>query len=276
MKTIIPSFIALALAMTVSLTSCEKTPTPDPTPEPDPVSYSLIFADASVRPTWKAGDKINIWADSNTGETPDAVVVYNGSAWKLSENAAFNGSTFKENGTVKALYEGGNNLKQWYYYDAGFSSTLNMEGGIAYYSPLLISATGNYSATEGNIFINVKEWIYLNDYKVIITGLQPLKIYQMAVSTDSQNYLRTVLGFYLEKDAIDFNGANPSAFVYSTSDDAGNATFCYQKSYKAEYKDIYRMFTLYKDSTKYVFGSTTNLTPQGSYQEAKFSFSSFK
>ena len=158
MKKIIYIFASAAIILAAS---CNKIETSEQAIAPNEIKLNInvanITGDADTKAAktgWTSGDKINIWFDdwNNTesveNHTPDMVITYDGSAWKVSSQVSGRSSRLKANGKLSALFEGFNDLSKYTYeyYNGEWFKPANKYLGIAgnevYNSPMVVVANG--------------------------------------------------------------------------------------------------------------------------------------
>ena len=179
-------FYLLAAAATLLAASCNKIETTEQEITPDAIQLNIKVANLTGTPDtkaaktdWVSGDKINIWFDKWNFEeeadnhTPDMVITYDGSVWKVSSQVS--GLSLNANGKLTALFEGFNDLSQYTYnYDRGewFRPAyrhLEVAAGNVYNSPMVVYAEGlSYSYSHGTITANLDNWNFNTMFKVLL------------------------------------------------------------------------------------------------------------
>ena len=183
-------FYLLAAAATLLAASCNKIETTEQEITPDAIQLNIKVANLTDTPDtkaaktdWESGDKINIWFDDwNFDEkadnhTPDMVITYDGSAWKVSSQVSGLSSRLKATGKLTALFEGYNNLSQYtyeYYNGGEWFHPAKVTPAIANYSavhnsPMVAYAEGlSYSYSNGTITANLDNWNFNTMFKVLL------------------------------------------------------------------------------------------------------------
>ena len=181
-------FYLLAAAATLLAASCNKIETTEQEITPDAIQLNIKVANLTGTPDtkaaktgWVSGDKINIWFDKwNFDEkaenhTPDMVITYGGSAWKVSSQVSGLSSRLKANGKLTALFEGYNDLSKYTYeyYNGEWFHPAKKYLGIAendvYNSPMVVAAEYlSYSYSNGTITANLNNWNFHTQFKVLL------------------------------------------------------------------------------------------------------------
>ena len=178
----------LAAAATMFAASCNKLETSEQELASDTIKLNINVADITgdadtkaAKTGWVSGDKINIWFDDwnftekAENHTPDMVITYDGSAWKVSSQVNGLSSRLKANGKLTALFEGYNDLSKYtysYYYSEWFSPA-NVYLGIAendvYNSPMVVAADAlSYTYSDGTITAELGNWFFHTKFKVLL------------------------------------------------------------------------------------------------------------
>ena len=183
-------FYLLAAAATLLAASCNKIETTEQEITPDAIQLNIKVANLTGTPDtkaaktdWVSGDKINIWFDDWNFEekannhTPDMVITYNGSAWKVSSQVSGLSARLNANGKLTALFEGYNNLSkytyqyygggEWFYPATVKPAIANYEN--VYNSPMVAYAEGlSYSYSVGTITADLDNWNFYTTFKVLL------------------------------------------------------------------------------------------------------------
>lgn len=178
----------LAAAATLFAASCNKMETSEQELASDTIKLNINVADITgnadtkaAKTGWISGDKINIWFDdwNNTEQaenhTPDMVITYDGSAWKVSSQVSELSLRLKANGKLTALFEGFNDLSKYTYeyYNGEWFKPAHTWLGIAaddvFNSPMVVHADGlSYSYSDGTITANLDNWSFYTMFKVLL------------------------------------------------------------------------------------------------------------
>ena len=180
----------LAAAATLLAASCNKIETTEQEITPDEIQLNIKVANLTGTPDtkaaktdWVSGEKINIWFDNwNYKEpvenhTPDMVITYDGSVWKVSSQVSGLSARLKANGKLTALFEGYNDLSKYtyqYYGDGEWFYPATVTPEIANYeavynSPMVAYAQGlSYSYSAGTITANLDNWNFNTMFKVLL------------------------------------------------------------------------------------------------------------
>ena len=186
MKKIIYLFAAAA---TLLAASCNKIETTEQEITPDAIQLNIKVANLTGTPDtkaaktdWVSGDKINIWFDDwNLEEkaenhTPDMVITYDGSDWKVSSQVSGLSARLNATGKLTALFEGYNDLSKYTYnyYNGEWFNPAIVKPAIATYeevynSPMVAYAQGlSYSYSNGTITANLDNWNFDTMFKVLL------------------------------------------------------------------------------------------------------------
>lgn len=104
------------------------------------VSYPGEQTKALIKQDWANGDQIKIWYDTNTGETPDLVIKYDGTGWETEGTP----TTPSASGTLKAVYS----------------------------DKVTVAANGiDYTFAGETISFNINNWIFLTEVQVVVKDL---------------------------------------------------------------------------------------------------------
>ena len=188
MKKIIYLFAAAA---TLLAASCNKIETTEQEITPDAIQLNIKVANLTGTPDtkaaktgWVSGDKINIWFDDwnfkekADNHTPDMVITYDGSVWKVSSQVSGLSARLKANGKLTALFEGYNDLSKYTYNidrdGCEWFHPAKVKPAIATYqevynSPMVVTAVGlSYSYSDGTITANLDNWNFYTMFKVLL------------------------------------------------------------------------------------------------------------
>ncbi len=222
-------FYLLAAAATLLAASCNKIETTEQEITPDAIQLNIKVANLTDTPDtkaaktgWVSGDKINIWFDDwNFNEkaenhTPDMVITYDGSTWKVSSQVDGLSSRLKANGKLTALFEGYNDLSKYTYeyYNGEWFHPAKKYLGIAgnndvYNSPMVVAAVGlSYSYSNGTITANLNDWNFHTQFKVLLKN-------------DNSKLIHSADKYYLQVKNIttgEYAGAKGAIVVKSGSD----------------------------------------------------------
>ena len=116
----------IAAAAAFFAASCSKIETTEREQVSGEIKLNIKVADITgdtdtkaAKKGWASGDKINIWfddwnfTDPVENHTPDMVITYDGSAWKVSSQVSGLSNRLKANGKLTALFEGFNDLSKY-------------------------------------------------------------------------------------------------------------------------------------------------------------------
>ena len=164
------------------------------------VSYPGEQTKAIIKEDWANGDLIKIWYGSNTGNTPDLVIKYDGTDWD-TEGAP---TTPSASGTLKAVYS----------------------------DKVAVAANGiSYTYVGGTISFNISEWIFLTEVQVVVKDLDDTNAdkYTLAcdkftpVASSGEKYTVTTTEISARKEAkgdavTGISNDDGVAFVFATAD----------------------------------------------------------
>ena len=183
MKKIIYIFASAAIILAAS---CNKIETSEQAIAPNEIKLNINVADITgdadtkaAKTGWVSGDKINIWFDDwnftekAENHTPDMVITYDGSAWKVSSQVSGLSSRLKANGKLTALFEGYNDLSKYtyeYYNGEWFHPAyVYFAGNTVYNSPMVVAAEAlSYTYADGTITANLDNWNFHTQFKVLL------------------------------------------------------------------------------------------------------------
>ena len=277
-------FYLLAAAATLLAASCNKIETTEQEITPDAIQLNIKVANLTDTPDtkaaktgWVSGDKINIWFDDwNYKEpvdnhTPDMVITYNGSVWKVSSQVSGLSARLKANGKLTALFEGFNDLSKYTHnYDRGewFRPAyrhLEVAAGNVYNSPMVVYAEGlSYSYSAGTITADLENWNFYTTFKVLLKNdnsklIHSAEKYYLQVKNITENTYAGAKGAIIVNPgsvypSIGDGSCNYSGFAAGVQEADGIAF--YYNSLSASSADI--QFTLYngQDETVTTFTAT--------------------
>jgi|GEM_PF-1786726 len=259
-------FIILTV-VTFCVAACTKAEITN-TESPQAVKINVTVADMepgtkAVKTGWTTGDKINIWFDDVTSDTPHLIITFNGTTWDSGTIDPTAEAALKTDGTgtFKYLYEAGNDISKYsvsfgYMYDFPDGSI----GSQGYYAPVLtVTSPGtdlNYTYDGSVLNLNLNEWWYMTNAQVVVTGLSgnPEDWYLKASSSNQWDV------------PADFRNRTGGGWEYGISDPAsrgtsnGDGVAFYLRipntnMYNAESTSMYAFhtFTLGNASKKYSF-----------------------
>ncbi|MDD5962404.1 MAG: hypothetical protein PUC92_00280, partial [bacterium] len=253
---------------------------------PDAIQLNIKVANLTGTPDTKAaktgwvnGDKINIWFDDwNYKEpvenhTPDMVITYDGSVWKVSSQVSGLSARLKANGKLTALFEGFNDLSKYtYQYHTGqWFHPAKVKPAIATYedvynSPMVAYAEGlSYSYSDGNITANLDDWNFGTMFKVLLKNdnsklIHSADKYYLQVKNITTGKYADAKGAFVvishsNYPTISNGSSNYSGFAAGVQEADGIA-FYYTELLSASSADI--QFTLYngQDATITTFTAT--------------------
>ena len=187
----------LAAAATLFAASCNKMETSEQELASDTIKLNINVADITgdadtkaAKTGWISGDKINIWFDDwnftekAENHTPDMVITYDGSAWKVSSQVSELSLRLKANGKLTAVFEGFNDLSKYTYeyYNGEWFKPANVYRGIAgnevYNGPMVVVAEAlSYTYSDGTITANLNNWNFHTRFKVLLKNDNSKLIY---------------------------------------------------------------------------------------------------
>lgn len=130
----------------------------------------------AVKKGWEAGDKLNIWFDTNTDYStsgkPDAIIVYDGTSWKEDGGATLSGNAPSASGTLKVIYEATNNWYENYTHDSAASKSPYESSTHSYASSMMVYSNGSaYTVSDNELSATISDWTYATPVQIVITGL---------------------------------------------------------------------------------------------------------
>lgn len=265
MKKIIIAFAAIAAAF--SLVSCNKeqieTVSDDLTIN---ISVAEIGGTATkaVKAGWAAGDKINIWYDSNVADKPDLVIAYDGSVWAVDKSTTVTGALPSASGTLKTLYICGKNLTSDYtpsdltnvfksptmMFMVKEKTTDKVDGvNRACTIPLISMGSATYSFAGNVLTANIGGWDFgwVNNCQIVIANLP---VGNWALRCDK---LMPRSNFVLKTEA--FASSNPSANEYVSPVDNADGKAFHLYTFKSGSSYVFELYNIDNDS-KYSYEVT--------------------
>ena len=214
MKKILMFFAAMAAV----LSSCTKNEMDPVTGNEDKdivlnISVSNPGADDTkvlIKTGWAAGDEISIWYDANTQETPDLVIIYNGTEWIQKTGATVSGNTPStgDGKYAKALYNG----------------------------TVKVASKDDYTYDGTTLTFKIEHWVFLTEVQVVVKGLTSASAGSYTLACDKFTPLAsTGNGYTVGADAITASFGNKGvavtgiyntdgvAFVFATADYSATA-----------------------------------------------------
>ena len=175
------TFLAAAAALLAAAASCNKIENDGPETQGIRIHVNVADYDAAtkaVKTGWAAGDKINVWFDGVSVQTPHLVLTYNGSAWSAGALDPTAAAALKTDGTgtFKYLYEGGNDISA-YTFNFGFqySFPYGTIGTKDFFAPALTLCSPdtdpNYTYDGTDLTLNLSDWCFITNAQVVVTGL---------------------------------------------------------------------------------------------------------
>lgn len=274
----------IAAAAAFFAASCNKIETTERDQVSGEIKLNIKVADITgdtdtkaAKKGWASSDKINIWfddwnfTDPVENHTPDMVITYDGSAWKVSSQVSGLSNRLKANGKLTALFEGFNDLSKYTYsyYNGEWFYPAKVYLGIAWgdvcNNSLIVGCNGiSYSYSNGTITSELGNWAFETLFKVLLKNDNS----KLTYSAD-QYYLQvkniTTDKYASSKGAIVLNpDSNYPTFSNGSANDKGFAggvqeadgIAFYYRSFSASSADI--QFTLYngKDATVTTYTAT--------------------
>lgn len=177
------------------------------------ISVSNPGADtkALIKTGWTTDDEISIWYDTNTGETPDLVITYNGTKWIQNTSASVSGSTPAEGEGkyAKALYNG----------------------------TVKVASKDTYTYANNTLTFSIANWTFLTEIQVVVKDLTSVSAGSYTLACDKFTPLAsTGNGYTVGSDAITasigtkgavvtgISNTDGVAFVFATADYSETAT----------------------------------------------------
>ena len=170
------------------------------------VSYPGEQTKALIKQDWANGDLIKIWYGSNTGNTPDLVIKYDGTDWDTEGTP----TTPSASGTLKAVYS----------------------------DKVTVAANGiSYTYDDETLSFNINNWIFLTEVQVVVSGISGDNAAQYTLACDKftpvagpgEEYTVTATEISANKgargDAVPgISNADGVAFVFATAEYSQTAT----------------------------------------------------
>ena len=272
------TFLAAAAAVLAAAASCNKIENDGPETQGIRIHVNVADLDAAtkaVKTGWTAGDKINVWFDGVSVQTPHLVLTYNGSAWSagaLNPTAAAALKT-DDTGTFKYLYEAGNDISAYsFYFGYLYEFPYGTIGTKDFFAPALTLCSPdtdpNYTYDGTDLTLNLSDWCFITNAQVVVTGLtgSPEDWY-LSVKSGTADYWLSIQDFRNINSKAGFtfgNAGSESTATRGTSNDDGVAFYL-----RIPNSDIYNVassssaaehtFTLRNASDAYSF--TKDYTP---------------
>ena len=217
------SIIFAAAAAAFALAACDKAlveNAPETVQPSGDIKVNITVADfngssdtkAVMKTGWANGDKISIWYDSNTGDTPDLVIDYNGSTWEKSSGT----TTPSASGTLKAVYS--NNL--------------------------IVASNGiSYTYDGSKLTANINSWNHLAEIQVVVSGLASADAANYTLACDKFTPL-SGNGYTVGSDAITASKGTKGAVATGIANSDGVAFVFATSDYSASEQNF--LFTLTK------------------------------
>lgn len=158
---------------------------------------------ALIKSGWEADDRISIWYDTDTDETPDLVIKYDGSDWVQDNAATISGNRPSEGSGkyIKALYN----------------------------NTVMVASEDDYTYENKILTFSIENWRFLTEIQVVVKGLDSEKAGNYTISCDKftpvsgagyavgAETITAVTG--TEGDAaVGIANADGVAFVFATAD----------------------------------------------------------
>ena len=133
---------------------------------------SITSGTRAIKQGWTEGDKLNIWFNNNTQQTPDLVLTYEAGEWETGDlRDGIDESYFTDSCDILAYYEACNDLSEYKYNDGQFSRTVT-HGGTGYSQiPMYVYGYAKYGFDKYTVSATIKDWLYDADMQVVVTGL---------------------------------------------------------------------------------------------------------
>lgn len=188
------------------------------------ISVSNPGADtkALIKTGWETDDVISIWYDTNTGETPDLVITYNGTKWIQKEEATVsekNPST-GEGKYAKVLYNG----------------------------TVKVASKDPYTYENNTLTFNIANWVFLTEVQVVVKGLTGGSADKYTLACDKFTPI-TGNGYTVGSDAITASAGTEGAAVTGISNTDGVAFVFATADYSSSSTDKKDFAFTLKDNT---------------------------
>ena len=261
------AILTVATALVVTAASCNKIETENQ--ENQDINIHVNVSDLSltkaVKTGWTNGDKINIWFDGVSTQTPHLIITYNGTKWVSGTIDPTAKAALKTDGTgtFKYIYEGGNDISaipfsMGYRYEFPYGKI----GSQDFFSPVLLLSSPdtdpNYSYDGSDLTLNLSDWCYITNVQVVVTGLSgnPEDWY-LSVETSSEDW-HSIQDFRNFAGVAGFSGYGYSASLSrasrGTSNTDGVAFYLRLKTADIYNVDIHSPLTTHE----FTLGNATN------------------
>lgn len=261
------AILTAAAALVVTAASCNKIETENQEKQDIKihVSVSDLSLTKAVKTGWTNGDKINIWFDGVSTQTPHLIITYNGTKWVSGTIDPTAKAALKTDGTgtFKYIYEGGNDISAYpFYFGNEYEFPYGTIGSKDFYSPVLLLSSPdtdpNYAYDGADLTLNLKDWCYITNAQVVITGLSGNpKDWYLSVETQPSWDWQSIQDFRNETGVAGFTyGASGSTTKASrgTSNNDGVAFY-----FRIGYASIYNAaISSSLSDHKFVLGNATN------------------
>ena len=146
---------------------------------------SITSGTRAIKQDWADGDKLNIWFNDNTQQTPGLVLTYDGTEWQKGDlRQDIDEKYFTDGCDILAYYEAYNDLNEYKYNDGQFSHTDTL-GGTGYSQiPMYVYGYAKYSFANNTVSATIKDWLYDADMQVVVTGLDKDKADKYTLACD--------------------------------------------------------------------------------------------
>ena len=261
-------YAILAAIAALAAVSCNKAETLEPASQDINIRVSVSdYSDATkaVKTGWNNGDKINIWFDAVSAQTPHLIITFNGTKWVSGAIDPTAQAALKTDGTgtFKYLYESGNNISA-YPFSFGFCYEFpyGVIGTKDFFAPALTLCSPDtdptYSYDGTDLTLKLSEWYFITNAQVVVTGLtgSPEDWY-LAVQSGSANYWDSIQDFRNKTGIPGFTYGSSFSFQRVTrgTNNADGVAF-YLRVGKA---DIYNVsITNPKADHTFTLGNATN------------------
>ena len=166
------------------------------------IAVKTFDTKAFIKSNWVNGDQILIWYDSNTGDTQDLTIQFDGSGWSKVGDANI---PAQSSGTLKAVYDG----------------------------YVKVSTAASYTYADNTITSNLKDWTFLTEIQVVV--FNGINSANAALYTLACDKLTPCTGYTVGASSITaatgtkgdavtgIANADGAAFVFATTDSYGSA-----------------------------------------------------
>ena len=255
-------YISAAAMLCAAAVSCQKVENA-PAAEQNEIQFDFTIGSPSAgtkaaKTGWASGDKLNVWFGTNSQQTPDLVLTYDGTQFVAGSLRAGVQEGLAENGDIWMVYEGYNDLSKYSFKSGSFCPSYAMSNlaadpgnaDVAKYvaaCPLIVfSDSEKYDFDGSTISANIDTWYFFSKFKVLVknygASLDPDNhTYYLQVKNGADAYAGALGGFYIgsESNAM----SNYTGFAKGVKEADGLAF--YYKSLTATSQDI--TFNLYAD-----------------------------